>query len=589
MEKPLKARATRIFKYGALAATLVAALALGTLSSSSGSPEKAEAGAGGNQIEAVALSEGLCTALGSAFGGIDATVAAFACQGAQNQDFLQQYVACLNSYRIGGELVCPAKPADLSLPIFLRPAPDTFDALDLDANQIIPGASYLIIAYVADDAPVRFTTEKGVFTVPSQPSVTDYRCAADSPQTQGLNLDPDCDGDSSTVGDGVVVARLLTSPADGDEGTFTVQAIQEGIAFPIEMTLVGAPERIEVTPLFGKNTIQTYPNEAICTELDVDDCPPETRASCNFAATADAVLGAVSTAEKTILVAKAFDDNDQELTGVLLDWSLAAGFPNSPPFVPEADAATWSINKNRFGTGGVSLPQTPTLDTGPLGLAFPQFVCGGTDTGTIDMVVSFSSVLTPSADPDEHVEVSVNVISGPTNIALTAEPAELDCNGVNTSKVSATVTNADGENVADGVDVNFEVYALGTTNPRLANTTAGVASTTVTALAGANDLTADGQPRGVIVNVQLIGDDNNILPAQILVRCTGGPPPPGTGNPPPPGGGAGSGGGPPTGTIRPPDTGSGGQAAGAPLLGIAGMVLAGVAALVGTRFVAARR
>jgi hypothetical protein len=252
------------------------------------------------------------------------------------------------------------------------------------------------------------------------------------------------------------------------------------------------------------------------------------------------------------------------------------------------------------------LPQTPTVDTGALGIGFPQFVCGGRKTGIIDLDVSMSQQLAPASDLDEHEEIQINVTGPAADILLTAEPATIDCDGTTSSTVTANVVNADGDNVANGLDVNFSVVALGTANPLVVDLADGNASTVVTPLAGAANVTADGQPRGVTVTVSVNGevDERDIDPddpspndephntwdvvqRSILVQCSGGPPPPGTGAAPG-GGGAGTGGAP-TGTIRPPDTGSGGTAGGAGFgwQGLAALA-AGAVVLAGLRKVLAQ-
>jgi hypothetical protein len=51
--------------------------------------------------------------------------------------------------------------------------------------------------------------------------------------------------------------------------------------------------------------------------------------------------------------------------------------------------------------------------------------------------------------------------------------------------VTATVTDADGNAVANGTGVTFSVVALGTANPINTTTTGGTASSTITPLSGA--------------------------------------------------------------------------------------------------------
>lgn len=77
----------------------------------------------------------------------------------------------------------------------------------------------------------------------------------------------------------------------------------------------------------------------------------------------------------------------------------------------------------------------------------------------------------------------------PADVVLAASPAAMVCDGVTSSTVTATITDAFGNNVADGTPVNFSVVALGTTNPINTVTVDGVASSTVTPLAAASGVT----------------------------------------------------------------------------------------------------
>jgi hypothetical protein len=184
--------------------------------------------------------------------------------------------------------------------------------------------------------------------------------------------------------------------------------------------------------------------------------------------------------------------------------------------------------------------------------------------------VTFDGVVDPFTDQVAHASATVHVIGPPATIALAADPPELDCNGTNTSKITATVTNDAGQPVANGEDVSFDVSVLGTTSPIHADTAVGVASSVLTPLRSA---AATGVP--VIVTA---GDAQ----ASILVRCLAG-----SGAAAPPAGGAPSGGaqgggaGGSRGTISGPDTGSGGVDAdgrGAlawwPVLGLAAAAMA---------------
>ena len=71
-------------------------------------------------------------------------------------------------------------------------------------------------------------------------------------------------------------------------------------------------------------------------------------------------------------------------------------------------------------------------------------------------------------------------------MGLTAAAATIKCDGSETSTVSAKVTDSKGNNVADGVPVNFSVVALGTANPINTTTKDGIATTVVTPLSNSS-------------------------------------------------------------------------------------------------------
>jgi hypothetical protein len=263
----------------------------------------------------------------------------------------------------------------------------------------------------------------------------------------------------------------------------------------------------------------------------------------------------------------------------------------------------------------VSLPQTPTLDLGgDLGQGFPQFVCGYDEPGTLHIEVEFDPLSGPaSGSPpasEETASIDIEVVRRVSTISLAADPPEIDCNGTNSSTITATLTNADGEPVANGTDINFSVVALGTTTPLQVNSDAGKGSTVVTPLSGAATI----DPRGVTVTVSALGertvdvlsgtnnrsvvegtvilynydpDEDDLgfgelrtVTNSILVRCSGAG---AAAPPPPPAGGAGPGGAP-SGVISGPDTGTGDatrsiESAWLPTLALglaaAGMLLAG--------------
>lgn len=517
-------------------------------------------------IQAYAFNEAHCITLGVAFGGVPGVVGLFNCAGLGNQVAFQTYAACLAGLRDANrQLYCPNPVPNTDPNYPFRPEPDLFTSITaFDADQIHAGQPYSIIAFVNDDFPVRFTTDRGRFIGPLGGAAgQELICSTTDPDFAGA-VDPDCDEDPTTVGDGVVVGKLVLDPADGDDGVVNVNVVQENIGFPITLKVTGPPDEITMEPLFGKDTVQTGSTlpPASCGDLAIDtttDCERLEPTDCAANLSVEGVLGAGNKEEQTVIVTKALDSKGVEVSGAVLAWYVV------DPDGDNTRNGSFAFGSNRLNQGGVILPQTPTLDTGALGIGFPQFICGGKTPGDLTLEARFDDGSSSSvnfhiyADFEERERITLNVISGPETLTLAAEPPVIDCDGATTSTVTATVLNTEGDPVANGVDINWQVLTLGTANPLVVNAADGKGSTVVTPLAGAGNVTGDGQPRGVTVIASVIGDDDNPLDASIIVQCTGGPPPPGTGT----GGSGGSGAAPGTGTgtIRPPDTGTGSQAA----------------------------
>lgn len=558
-------------------------------------PEPARA----NPTAVLALNHSLCVALGSAFGGIPTTTAATNCLGFDLQANMQSYVHCLRGFDANNDGTHDC----LTGGDIIQVEPEFFAALDRDANQFHPGQGSHVMLFVEDDFPVRFVTDVGNWRGLDK----DIECGR---IVDGADFyDEDCDQDPATAGDGVVVYQLNISQSDvdaaeGGTGTAHVTVVQEGIGFPIELTYVGAPQNLTVVPLFGaEKAVQTGSTLA----TPAGQYPFST--DCNFGATSAAVLGANNSAEQAVVVVKAQDDHGNDVVGALISWDLTKFFP--PPEATSAPTGTFALN--RLAQGGVALPQTPTLDTGLIGYSFPQFICGGKVPGDLNLTASmFTEVLDPFADHKVHVDITIKVIGPATELALTAEPATIDCNGTNTSSITANLVNAAGDPVAKGLDVHFEVATLGTVSPLLADTTDGKASTVLTPLSGANNATADGQPRGVTVRawatgallspgsrepvlrdpgadpddpdavyvIETIPPEHAVIENSIFVACSGGPPPPAEQ--------VARNAEAARGAIRPPDTGSGGSgAADAPWWSLVALAMGG-AALAASRLALAK-
>lgn len=79
---------------------------------------------------------------------------------------------------------------------------------------------------------------------------------------------------------------------------------------------------------------------------------------------------------------------------------------------------------------------------------------------------------------------TITVTGVPATVIPSVSPSSIACDGVNSSTVTAKVTDSAGNDVVDNTNVNFSVVALGTANPINAKTKAGEASTIVTPLSG---------------------------------------------------------------------------------------------------------
>lgn len=80
----------------------------------------------------------------------------------------------------------------------------------------------------------------------------------------------------------------------------------------------------------------------------------------------------------------------------------------------------------------------------------------------------------------------------PDRVELSAEPQVLVCDGVQESVVTARVFDENDVPVSDGINVRFNVVAIGTANPIDTETVGGVATTTIVGV---------GSGVGIVVNV----------------------------------------------------------------------------------------
>jgi hypothetical protein len=341
-----------------------------------------------------------------------------------------------------------------------------------------------ILAFVTTEAPVTFLAEEGTLVPSDLPRVDLWTCDTDAE-------DADCQG-AGVAGDDVVVALLTGAGAAPAGATADLVVEQQGVEEVLEYTVVGVPDAIDVVAL--EDTVmegtggEDDDDDGLtnCEELDLSDFSDEI---------ADPTVGG--------LLATVTDEDDVELAGEWVDWES-----------DDTDVAT------------VSQGATLTIAVDDSVVA-ANFVCGigpGTAEITGDIGVD-----------DDTVEITV--VGEPAEMTVTVSPASITCNGTASSTVTATLVDADGNAVPAGIDVRFDVVALGIADPIVDQTDAeGVASSKITPLSGVS--------AGVVVAVTVPDFD---LESSVRIDCTApaptvAPPPP-TVAPP---------------TVIPPPTGDGG-------------------------------
>ncbi len=176
-----------------------------------------------------------------------------------------------------------------------------------------------------------------------------------------------------------------------------------------------------------------------------------------------------------------------------------------------ASGATWSSSNTASLVSAATNPAT-VANPNPVSMLQPSgAVVAAADTLCADTTPGTSTVTFASGAGELAAGVVTRIatvtISGvPANIALSASPPAIDCTGLQTSTVTAKVTDSAGNNVVDGTSVTFSVVALGTANPINATTIGGKAMSVITPLSSAT--------AGVVVD-----DVSGIASAAIRVDC----------------------------------------------------------------------
>lgn len=380
-------------------------------------------------------------------------------------------------------------------------------AADLSAAQLSSQAAgaveTAIFAMVDDDTNVTFDVPTSIGA--------DVTCTTDE----------DCN-DNGTAGDGMAAAAFWAADSATVGNTASIDITQAGLTPTVEtvdLLIVGAPSDVSIVET--EETVSTG-----------SGCPDA----------ADASASDASDLDKLLASAVVTDSDGNALVGVDVDWSVDAS--GNGEVVAIATTAASDADTNT------------TINTAD-GIAAPALVCG---VGVGEVTVTADAGAAGTADATK------TVVGAAANLALTAEPAAIACDGVNSSTVTAVVTDADGNPVVAGTQVQFNVVALGTASPINATTDeTGTASSTITPLSVAD--------AGVVVTVS-----SGSAAQQIRVDCqaaaatpTVGPAPTAT----------------PQGGIVGPGTGNGGylgqdSSAGFPLWTLFALALGGIALTAGT-------
>jgi hypothetical protein len=483
-----------------------------------------------------------------------------------------------------------------------RLLPSDFEALrNLTGNQLHsddpanssagvgPFEGLYIMAFVPTDQPVEFSTTAGKFVQVIPDPAPPFAYPAGTTAGPFPNTDnhyvcqaptDDCNGDGKYL-KGLVVVPLGGYGAALGPARVTVSQGNKQAA--LDLTVVGEPDSIKIDTFKG-----TISNGITDIEGTIAGTGPDDKLNgpneCPLPVDLAGFTNALARPDKTVLIGRILDSAGTQITQGWVYWS-GTGTSAQVPIGPVA----------QFGA-----PITPTVNLGSFGFGAPQVLCGTKGTGTITasaMIFKYATgtpiqpglLVDVGAHNADTATLDFNVIGQVASVSAVADPPTVDCDGTNTSTVTATVLTADGQPIANGQQVNFSVQALGIAKPITSSTGSdkGQATTVVTPLSPVDEL------RGVTVNISTIPSNSTAEPAttSVLINCTGSAVPvagaPGSAG----GAGAGAGAGTsaPTGEIHGPDTGSGpskgaGGLAWWPLL----MLAAGAVVLGGVRFATKR-
>jgi hypothetical protein len=314
-----------------------------------------------------------------------------------------------------------------------------------------------------------------------------------------VGSDNDCNGGQTALGvanngDGVVMFHVLEDTASR-QSVLTVSTDQDAVAQTFDVNVVGSPNNVTLT--LAEKVIETSGSLAVqnaCTGT----VPPTVGTGID-------VTAAIAPPNSTVAWAVATDQDNTVLTRVPVFFTVTP--PESSEIALFGNGnATQEITGNTFFTVHPSNAALPTA-------AF-VVVCGGTQTGTATLdaainLISCAGTGCVALSSRDHATQDITVVGAPSSNVLTAAASAIACDGTATSTVTAKVTDSAGNNVADGVPVNFSVVALGTANPINTVTKDGIATSVITPLSNSSAGTT------VIVTA---GDSTVASPVQTSVR-----------------------------------------------------------------------
>jgi hypothetical protein len=359
-----------------------------------------------------------------------------------------------------------------------------------------------VFVFVDDEGPVTIDPDAGLVTIQS-PGTSDFTCNADGAT---LTTDNDCAETVPPNGDGVVLFHLMEDTAAAG-ATVGVTVSQEAVGQDFDVNVVGSANEIKLTLV--ESTIGTSGSTANRVACVGDANDSTTPGDLGIPGVDVASADAVANANSTIAYAQAFDQDDNILARIPILFGIDPTSANN-------SIVSLAVGNVKEGVTGNTVV---TLDPGnDIPIAAYVVLCGGNGTGEATITSDFdteyaASVGSPVTPVEDHSEQDITVVGAPSAAALTASASQIKCDGTETSTVTAKVTDADGNNVADGTPVTFSVVALGTANPINTTTKDGVATSVITPLSNSS--------AGVTVIVTA-GDADvaGQVQTSILIGCT---------------------------------------------------------------------